>query len=205
MASKKFTQFNTANNTAQPEISVGVKGSDNFKRANYLTATTNPTASNDGTQGYTVGSLWFNVTDSLLYICKSSATGAAVWLQVSDKSGEWTPTATPDNGASVSIENALFQYSGGSVVNFSIYFSFIQMDAGESSTSITISDLPIPTTFSSRFQAIGSCSIGADISEILSLVIESNTTANTFTLTVSTQSNGGQIQSIGIVGQYLVL
>ena len=101
MASKKFTQFDTANNTAETEISVGVKGSDNFKRANYLTATTNPTVSNDGTEGYTVGSVWFNVTDSILYICKSSATGAAVWVQVSDQSGEWTPTATPDNGASV--------------------------------------------------------------------------------------------------------
>ena len=79
MASKKFTQFDTANNTSETEISVGVKGADNFKRANYLTATTAPTASNDGTQGYTVGSIWFNVTDSSLYVCKDSSTGAAVW------------------------------------------------------------------------------------------------------------------------------
>ena len=90
-------------------------------------------------------------------------------------------------------------------MNFSIYFAGITMDAGESSTSITISDLPIPTTFSSRFQAIGSCSIGADISQISALNIESNTTANTFRIEIDTQTNGDSVFNLAIVGQYLVL
>ena len=79
MASKKFTQFDTANNTPETEISVGVKGTDNFKRLNYLTATTNPTVNDDNSDGYTVGSMWFNASTGTMYICTDSTVGAAKW------------------------------------------------------------------------------------------------------------------------------
>jgi hypothetical protein len=45
-------------------------------------ATTNPGVGNDGTQGYAVGSLWFNSTLGGMWVCKSAATGAAVWVGV---------------------------------------------------------------------------------------------------------------------------
>ena len=112
MASKKFTQFDTANNTSETEISVGVKGTDNFKRANYLTATTNPTVSNDGTQGYTVGSLWFNVTDSLLYICKSSATGAAVWSVYRERPNKLFSANLTQTGTDAPTINVLYNDTG---------------------------------------------------------------------------------------------
>lgn len=79
MASKKFTQFDTANNTPETEISVGVKGTDNFKRRNYLTATTNPTANDDNSDGYTVGSMWLNTSTGAMYVCQDSTVGAAKW------------------------------------------------------------------------------------------------------------------------------
>lgn len=79
MASKKFTQFDTANNTPETEISVGVKGTENFKRRNYLTATANPTVNDDNSDGYTVGSMWLNTSTGAMYVCQDSTVGAAVW------------------------------------------------------------------------------------------------------------------------------
>ena len=80
MASKKFTQFDTANNTPETELSVGVKGTDNFKRRNYLTATANPTVNDDNSDGFTVGSIWLNTSTGAMYICTDSTVGAAVWV-----------------------------------------------------------------------------------------------------------------------------
>ena len=44
-----------------------------------ITATTDPGPSNDNTQGYSAGSIWFNVTLNREWTCISAATGAAVW------------------------------------------------------------------------------------------------------------------------------
>lgn len=47
-----------------------------------MTATTNPTVSSDNTQGYTIGSTWFNTTTNAVFVAANVATGAAVWLQI---------------------------------------------------------------------------------------------------------------------------
>ena len=47
---------------------------------NNWTATSAPTASNDNTQGYAVGSQWFWPARGQLWTCASAATGAAVWI-----------------------------------------------------------------------------------------------------------------------------
>jgi hypothetical protein len=44
-----------------------------------LTATTDPTPSSDNTLDYSVGSKWVNTSNSNIWTCISSATGAAVW------------------------------------------------------------------------------------------------------------------------------
>ena len=202
MASKKFTQFDTANNTSETEISVGVKGTDNFKRANYLTATTNPTASNDGTQGYTVGSFWFNVTDSILYVCKDSSTGAAVWRLVTPKGGTWTPSLSATNDATAVASGALYEYSGGGLCHLSMLFN-VEMDAGQNETLITISDLPIPTTFTNGRQVILAVNTGDNIAEFVQC-IPTSIGAN-IELTIVSASAGAILQSLAIVGHYLVL
>jgi|GEM_PF-4593009 len=46
---------------------------------NNYGATTDPTASNDDTQGYAVGSNWINTTNNTLYTAVDVTTGAAVW------------------------------------------------------------------------------------------------------------------------------
>ncbi|WP_263353374.1 hypothetical protein [Acidicapsa acidisoli] len=47
---------------------------------NNLSATTDPTVSNDNTQDYSVGSLWLNTSNSRAWRALSVATGAAVWI-----------------------------------------------------------------------------------------------------------------------------
>lgn len=51
---------------------------------NNVTATTNPTVSNDGTQGYAIGSIWINTTTGAQYFATGVGTGAAVWVRVFD-------------------------------------------------------------------------------------------------------------------------
>lgn len=47
-----------------------------------FTANVAPAVGNDSSQGYAVGSLWWDATHSALYIAQSVAVGAAVWMTV---------------------------------------------------------------------------------------------------------------------------
>lgn len=44
-----------------------------------LTATSNPTATDDSTKGYSIGSTWVNISTSNVYVAASVQPGAAVW------------------------------------------------------------------------------------------------------------------------------
>ena len=50
-------------------------------KANFLAAT-DPTTNDDEGDGYASGSLWFNLTDSKIFVCEDASTSAAVWRQV---------------------------------------------------------------------------------------------------------------------------
>lgn len=68
----------------------------NLAFTNNYAATTDPTVSNDGTQGYTPGSQWINTSNKKVWVNINNATGAAVWQSDSQTSGEvqqGTPTA----------------------------------------------------------------------------------------------------------------
>ncbi|MBV8133688.1 MAG: hypothetical protein JO282_14425 [Alphaproteobacteria bacterium] len=45
-----------------------------------LSATTDPGASDDSTQDYSVGSRWLNISASRAWTCLAAATGAAIWV-----------------------------------------------------------------------------------------------------------------------------
>lgn len=45
-----------------------------------FTATSDPTTTNDTTQGYSAGSFWINTTNSRVWMCLSNTTNAATWL-----------------------------------------------------------------------------------------------------------------------------
>lgn len=56
---------------------------------NNPSATTDPTVSNDSTQGYSVGSIWQNSTTGRIWVARGVAVGAAIWtlLEFSDHPG----------------------------------------------------------------------------------------------------------------------
>ena len=56
-------------------------GSKAYIQHNFA-GTAAPGVGDDSADGYAVGSLWFDTTNAILYICKSAAAGAAVWQQV---------------------------------------------------------------------------------------------------------------------------
>jgi D-alanyl-D-alanine dipeptidase len=51
--------------------------------SNNFSATTNPTSSNDNSEGYSVGSLWVDVTNDEAYVALDVSSGAAIWGHVS--------------------------------------------------------------------------------------------------------------------------
>lgn len=51
----------------------------NVALINNYAATTDPGVSNDITQGYSVGSNWYNSSDDVWWVCVSAAEGAAEW------------------------------------------------------------------------------------------------------------------------------
>jgi len=62
----------------------GLKGiADRVGTTNW-TATTNPTVGNDNTQGYSVGSQWYNTVQNRYYTCVLAVTGAAIWRETVD-------------------------------------------------------------------------------------------------------------------------
>lgn len=54
---------------------------------NNYTATTAPTVNDDVADGYGPGSLFYNATGNVLYLCESNAAGAAVWTNVTGAGG----------------------------------------------------------------------------------------------------------------------
>lgn len=118
MASTKFTQFGQASNTSETEISVGVKGGSNFKRLNNMTATTAPTATDDGSAGYTVGSTWFDITTGTLYVCSDSTNGAADWDAIGGIPLTGTAEGAPLTGIIYAVNPASIRYVVGDETRF---------------------------------------------------------------------------------------
>lgn len=72
--------INALNNTITglTKSDVGLSNVENLKV--NLVATTAPTNTNDSSQGYSVGSRWFDITNDKEYVCVDSTVSAAIWL-----------------------------------------------------------------------------------------------------------------------------
>jgi hypothetical protein len=57
-------------------------GAINSARLDNLTATTDPTATDDSGDGYGVGSLWLNVSTDHAFVCLDATVSGAVWSDV---------------------------------------------------------------------------------------------------------------------------
>lgn len=71
---------NTANPHNTTKAQVGLGNVQNTK-VNY-TATVEPTMTDDSSSGYSVGSVWINVSTAMTYHCLDSTAGAAVWRRL---------------------------------------------------------------------------------------------------------------------------
>lgn len=56
----------------------------NLAFVNNFSATTNPAVTDDSGDGYSVGSIWVNVTLDIAYICTDATAGAAVWAPINE-------------------------------------------------------------------------------------------------------------------------
>ncbi|HNE55977.1 MAG TPA: hypothetical protein PK079_22620 [Leptospiraceae bacterium] len=76
---------------------------------NLISATTDPTASQDISQGYKPSSIWVNVNASpqKVFICSDNSLGAAVWIELKESSG-----------ASLTVTQALHGFSLCEVLKF---------------------------------------------------------------------------------------
>lgn len=78
-------------------------------KGNLTGSSVNPGATNDITQGYTIGSLWFNVLNSTLWICQVNTASSATWEEVLtghgtfNSTGSVAPIAANDNTQGYSI------------------------------------------------------------------------------------------------------
>jgi hypothetical protein len=73
---------------------------------NNLSATTDPSASNDKSQGYEAGSQWINVTNGRMWSCQSNAVGAAVWVLDGGASGVGTQGAPASQDTAATLTAA---------------------------------------------------------------------------------------------------
>lgn len=85
------------------------------------TATTAPGVGNDNTQGYVVGSFWVNTSTNRTYVCSNTATGAAVWTEITAAAGSGAPTdakyIVQQGNATLSAEQALGDLATGILKN----------------------------------------------------------------------------------------
>jgi len=87
---------------------------------NNLTATADPGASNDITQSYGIGSIWYNTTALRWWECQSAAAGAAVWVfsgAAYNNGGTNPPSETTQFGAGTALMGAEGNLTGGRIVS----------------------------------------------------------------------------------------
>jgi hypothetical protein len=88
-------------------------------------ATTDPSVSNDDTEGYEVGSLWINTAMNAAYVAMAVGTGAAVWITSS--LGGASPVVTPGEF----MFGTLLDYpAAGNVASGTVFFLRLKISAG---------------------------------------------------------------------------
>jgi hypothetical protein len=76
-----------------PTGSGGLAINNNFKALSTQVSAVNPTSGNDSSQGFAVGSRWYNSSTTVEWICLGNTAGAAVWTAINSGLQPWQ-TAT---------------------------------------------------------------------------------------------------------------
>ena len=143
--------------------------------------------------------------DDVMYIVDTS-TNSSKQIAVSDfgVSGTFTPVSSNEVNCTVGFNGGIYSRVGNIVT---LSFSFdVTLDAGETSGSFNFT-LPIGTTFSSRYQCIGSANLNTQNSDyVTSCVIEADTTNTTLAkITLSCENAAESLDPCGVVLQYQVI
>lgn len=78
--------YNTANSFSD-------LGSDTLIGVGHHRKSLDPSVNDDGSLGYSVGTIWVNTNTDVAFICTDNTTGAAVWNEVGSSSGSSAPGA----------------------------------------------------------------------------------------------------------------
>lgn len=62
-----------------------------------------PTTTNDVSEGYEIGSTWFDETSNNFYICLDNTLNSAVWNLIGGLSGSWTGIVTNDSNSTTTF------------------------------------------------------------------------------------------------------
>lgn len=100
--------------------------------------TTDPTVSNDSTQGYGVGSMWVNTTGIRIWRAMSVAVGAAVWILVSAPAAVYSVYNSAGNTTGFIASGAQI---GAGAVAFAYFDLPATLGAGASVTLPTVANL----------------------------------------------------------------
>lgn len=217
----------SSNSTVTITPSITNPGADEVKNfdmkvtKNNLSATTNPSTGNDDTEGYSIGSLWFNKSTNTLFVASDVSTGAAVWDTVSTppaptlSSGPFSiASLATDSNASTAKSVLATTYD---VINNSIYVLILNTSGGPS-YSLTVnkysqdsvSGLWTLTATNTQIglgsiTAAGLCVTGSGVSEGVVVIFNSATLGNNiryvYPLDLSTVTTASVNPGVGYVFQ----
>jgi len=109
-----------------------------------LDATTAPTVSDDNTEGYSIGSEWFDITNKKKYSCLDASTGAAIWKEAAGGTND------------VVMHTSSFISAGGTATNSLIFvgneITIRALGGGDNQTSFIVDDLVVPKGYVSGGQ-----------------------------------------------------
>jgi hypothetical protein len=74
------TQVRTYGSVSLNSVDANGYPNDSLQLKYNTAATAAPGVGNDNTQGYAIGSEWWDTTNHHVYKCLNAATGAAVWV-----------------------------------------------------------------------------------------------------------------------------
>jgi hypothetical protein len=104
------------------------------------TDTTAPTVNDDTGDGYSVGTIWLDTTNDRMYIAIDVSAGAAVWKEVAEIHGTWTPTITQSGSVAVTINRATYSIHHGRLCHVEVSLSVTA--AGTAANAIVIGGQP---------------------------------------------------------------
>jgi hypothetical protein len=97
-----------------------------------------PTVSNDNTQGYAIGSQFFDTVGLQTYVCSDASTGAAVWSQFSNITGGGGGISGSISSGQVAVGSGVNAIGGSSAFTYS-------------GTTLTVPSLAMPGSSSGTF------------------------------------------------------